>query len=503
MLCACRTIARHSGTLHGNRLEEKTIRDKDTTLATIWGRRGLLAAFVLSFLSVLMSAPAPLSAEGVHASSYMLDVRCRPDEAFLQGSAVVALREAGQPASSLHFWLHGELHVTSITSGGQELDCTQEPQYYRRDYSLIGNQVEVPLAMGQVPDTIRVEWEGYFHPSAARSPSDYMRIDSSGVFLRALGYSPWFPIFLGVNEDEYNVAFPEVGISVPNGLTAVFTGDLVSRENDHKEAHSTWRAESVSLYSPQLAARQFRVSSEEGVYVYSLDDKGSLEAGKAIAGLAASLLEYYRTHYRGDAISGQLHIVEMPAYGDISSGNVIGIQESAWRGFSESVGSKYAVAHELVHPFVQPSISRSDPLYALMIEGFPSYFHYPALAALGVIDYDDVMARVRDDYLEKRKTGEDWRGRPLPEEKPISAIGPDEIGIYKDRFVLADRALLLLDTLREKMGQARFEEFVRRLFSENHMDDGKFRALVIEYLPDFKEQLGVWLDSTELPAGLK
>lgn len=456
-------------------------------------RATLFGALVLSLL------PASLGAAGAHATWYEIDVHCSPEESSLRGVAVIALREAGQPAAVLHFWLHGELQVTEVTAGGRALEYTQSPEFYRYDYSLIGNRVEVTLPTGEVPATIEVEWTGYFHPSAARSPSDYMRIDGSGVFLRGLGYSAWFPLLLEPDEDEHDVSFHRVSVTVPRGLTPVFTGNLVSTEDDREGTHATWRADSVSLSDAQLTARPFRVSTEEGVSVYSLDDPGSLASGRAICDLARSLLVYYRAHYRSDALSGPLHVVETPPFGDISSGNVIGIQESRWRSFAESDDAQRTLAHELVHPFVQPPIPRADRLYALMIEGFPSYFHYPALEALGAIDYPKRISELRESYLEKRKTGTDRRGRPLPEEKAISTIGADEIGVYKDRFVLSDRAILFLDTLRTRLGRERFEEFVRRLFAGGEMDEARFRALVTEYLPDFAAGMTVWLDTTDLP----
>jgi hypothetical protein len=119
-------------------------------------------------------------------------------------------------------------------------------------------------------------------------------------------------------------------------------------------------------------------------------------------------------------------------------------------------------------------IPRSDPLYALIVEGFPSFFHYPALR----------------------------RGRPLPKEKPIPRITADEIGTYKDKFILSDRTPLFLDELRNQMGEGGFEKFTRELFAKSAVDDPAFRTLVLGYLPGFEKELTIWFDTTELPAAL-
>jgi hypothetical protein len=156
----------------------------------------------------------------------------------------------------------------------------------------------------------------------------------------------------------------------------------------------------------------------------------------------------------------------------------------------------------LVHPFVRPAISRGDPLFALVIEGFPSYYHYAALEEQRVINYADRISTIRQAYLQKRDTGKHPRGWPLPPEKAISEITADEIGKYKDLFILPDRTILFLDELRRRMGEDVFEAFNRELFAGKTLDNGTYRALVLHYLPGFEEELTTWLDTTALPRGL-
>ncbi len=462
--------------------------------------RRLLAVGVLGLVHTGSAAPA--LAGGVHATFYELAVRFFPEDSFLDGSALVGLRESGHAADTIRFWLHGELRVASVRAGGVDLEFAQKSEYYDWDYSLIGNRVLVRLPEGVAPDSIEVAWSGFVHPSKARSPSDYMRIDETGVYLRALGYSPWFPVLLDPDEDEHEVDFRKVSISVPKTFTAVFTGDYLGADDAGDSTRSAWRAEAISLSDAQLTARPLALSIAGDVRVYALADKASLASTKKILTLTRSLLEYYAGHYATGAVSGQVHIVEMPRYGDISSGNVVGIQEDSWRSFDASSWAKRTLAHELVHPFVRPAISRSDPLYALIVEGFPSYFHYPALGSLGELHYPEQIESIRADYLKKHATGKDGRGRMLPEEKAISRVAAEEIGVYKDTFVLSDRALLFLDELRTRMGAGRFDSFNRELFAMDRLDDRTFRALVLRYLPRFETELAIWLDTTELPAAL-
>jgi hypothetical protein len=221
--------------------------------------------------------------------------------------------------------------------------------------------------------------------------------------------------------------------------------------------------------------------------------------------LAKRLDGYYRSHYGDKDLGGQLHIMQMPQYGDISSGNVVGIKDEHWNKIDESPYATYTLAHEYVHPFVHARTPRSDPFYALMIEGFPSYFYLPALAEIhGEALYaNDMKSWVEKGYLAKRRSGKDRRGRPLPEEKPLLRITADEVGAYKDSFVLSDRALLLLNYLRTRMGRIRFQEFTLELFGREEMNRTVFEEVVLRFLPDAKEDLKIWLDTTEYPKSLR
>jgi len=73
-------------------------------------------------------------------------------------------------------------------------------------------------------------------------------------------------------------------------------------------------------------------------------------------------------------------------------------------------------------------------------------------------------------HIERRRTGLDNHGRELPLEKPLYEIRADEIGVYKDRFVLHDRAPPFLDWLRRPMGETGFFEWARQLFALDSLD---------------------------------
>ena len=219
-----------------------------------------------------------------------------------------------------------------------------------------------------------------------------------------------------------------------------------------------------------------------------------------IRGTRSKLEEFFRANYASGGEGGQLHVVQMPRYGDISSGNMVGISDRGWRGFESASYSGRTLAHELVHAYVKIPLPRDSELYALVVEGFPSFFHLPAMAAIVGDEYcRQILTRTEDGYLERRRTGLDRRGRALPPEKPLLELTADEIGTYKDRFVLDDRARLFCNWLRSQMGEERFGEFTLELFSQKSLDADRLVEIVETYLPDSADDVNRWLRTEDFP----
>jgi hypothetical protein len=218
-----------------------------------------------------------------------------------------------------------------------------------------------------------------------------------------------------------------------------------------------------------------------------------------------SLRELYSQNLKSIDDTQPLYIMEMPQYGDISSGNVVGISEELFNTFEKDLRSQLTIAHELVHPYVKIPVTKENPFYAFVVEGFPSFFQIYALKRIRGDAYNlkEEMIKVEERYLAKRKTGKTSRGNKLPEEKAILNISFDEIGNYKDTFVLSDRVWLFFYNVWVRMGDAKFDMFLKELFSFNSISYESFEGLVIKYIPGFKETLNTWLNTTDYPDEIK
>ena len=459
------------------------------------------SVFWMVWLALLL--PLSLYAEA-EVVDYELKVRFEPTERSIEGVAVVTFDQnlnSGEPQT---FYLHGELAVESIRLGETVVEFDEESVFYGLDYSRVAKKVtlSVPVAVTTEARVLTVQYSGYFNPSKARSPSDYMRIDEGGVFLRAYFYSPWFPVFVEPGETPGRVTFSRVEITTPSQFRSVFTGTLLEESTVGDAGVTVWSTSAIELFEAQVTARPWKLVQEPGYRIYGLEGTRSQAAASKVLGLTRRVVEIYRSRYRQGAESQTVFVMQMPKYGNIASGNTIGMGGEEWDGFGVESYSAPLLAHELVHSFTWVPTALDSDLYGLVIEGFPSYFHLPVLASIstdGETWYQERILKIQEAYLDKRQTGLDSRGRPLPREIPITKMTPENLGEYKDRFVMDDRVLLMFDYLRRQMGIERFDRFAKELLNLEGLNRERFFGLLERHLPGSREDLLLWLDSIEYP----
>lgn len=457
----------------------------------------LITAFVAAGPALATAQRAP--------PEYRMRVRVEPSEATLAASVEMRFPDAAagprDAADTLVFLLHGELRVDSVAVGGEAVAFTQAPRFWELDYALVANEVRVPLVGLDLSHGVTVRYAGPMHASRARSPSDYMRIDADGAALRGYFYSPWFPV-RDERMDPQPISFERVEIDTPETFTAVFSGDRLEERVEGGRRVSAWRAPDLPPADAQLTTRRWMRVEGEGVTLYTLPDSGSLAATDGLLATVEAWQDFYRSHYGLPRGGAELHVLEMPRFGDIASGNVIGIARDGWTGFDPGSWQGRTLAHEMVHAYVQVATPSDDPLYALVIEGFPSYFHLPALEmTLGSGWYRSWITATDSAYVERRRSGRGRRGAALPAEKPIDRIAPEEIGAYKDAFVLNDRVPLFLDWVRRRLGDEAFFAWARETFARDTLSRGAFVASLEPRLGGGgAEELRLWLSTTEYPA---
>lgn len=423
---------------------------------------------------------------------------------YMKGEAKIWIDFGRNLRSILDFYIHSELRVHRIQLEDDNLEFDQKPVFYPHSYSQVATKITVKLNGVTGKHRFLMVYGGMFNPCYAASPSDYMRIDRQGVYLRSFGYSLWFPVLWTSNDDIYPVDFDQVKINTPKKFVSVFTGERISDIVKDCMRTSLWKGNQISPWDAQITVRPYEIMREKGIFLYHLNHPRSLKVSKDILAFIRQLLAFYSEHYREVESASQLHVAELPNFASgISSGNMIGMTSGQWRRFSlsdDDTDMELLVSHELVHSFVQLNVDTSMALDPLVIEGFPSYFHLPALANIfGEEWYQKYIRRVEASYLQKKETGKNHRGMMLPVEKPILSLTFDDISRYKDTFVLNDRVRLFLNYIREKSGIKQFKNFTQELFGSRNLTLESFIKLIGKYVPDCEPDVRIWLESIDYP----
>ncbi len=428
------------------------------------------------------------------ASVYSYPVSPR---SFMRGA--MEINRTNTPPQKDVFYLHGELRVDSILSGGKKLDYESKKVLYRYDYSRVAVKTQVQETYNE-DQALQIYYSGFFNPSGARSLSDYMRIDQQeGVFLRSYGYSLWFPVFLEPEDEPYKANFKNININLPAGFKAVVSGKLLEEGEKEGRYQAAWRPGYSNIRNIQCTARPWKILVDKGVHIYYLDRQS---AAQQILTYVQELKTLFRNHLRQVKNTHSLYVMEMPEYGNISNDNITGISSNLFGNFEEELFPKLTIAHELVHPYVQLPLQKANPFYALFMEGFPSFFQVWALHKThpdSVYDIQQHMQGVEARYLQKKETGKTSRGFDLPEEKSILSITADEIGNYKDKFILNDRVWLFMYDLWQKMGDTNYEAYLEELLNKEDINYADFEKTTLKYLPNYGEKLAIWLNGTKYP----
>ncbi len=463
----------------------------------------LLIIYALSITSVMAKAQPIYEIEAdffpneARMHGYLVDSRH-----FMKGKTKIS--NIQKATDDIVLYLHGELYVDSVLYNGKSLEFKQEKTKFDYNYSLLATKVTIKNPSNAGANSVEIFYRGFINASRARSLSDYMRIDKNeGVFLRAYGYSLWFPVLENMDNPLYEANFKQISVSLPKEFRAIVSGIMINEENTAERYKSTWAAGLKSVIDIQCTARKYQSISKNNVHVYFMNDEPLSEK---VLNYTLQLKTLFEEKFRPIDKDPPVYIMEMPKYGNISGSNVIGISDELFASFDSNIWAKSTLAHELIHSYVKIPVGYENPFVAMVYEGFPSFFQVYALHK--TIDDSKYslkkdMQNVESAYLKKRTTGLTESGRKLPVEKPILDIRFDEIGTYKDKFVLSDRVWLFLYSLWQKMGDEKFDAFIKELFSLQTLDYKTFSNLVEKYLPDSAPDIFVWLKTTEFPDRFK
>ena len=422
------------------------------------------------------AAPRGAPATDVFLDNYVITFDASPgSEELIATAAFDAMTGSEAGLDSICFFLHHELNVDNVyDKDRKQLKFTQRKEYYSLNYSLEANKVCVrlpqKLARG---DTLRLNvfYQGKFSQYPVRSVVDFMRFKSDGLFLRGPGHSAWFPTTAIAPEDMNGLARFDVEVQVPLDWKAICEGELSSSRNPkasfERAVPFRWVTEErIPISSAVLLASNYdTLSAHVGRQKLSCWYFRSPEDSRASAKLfevTKEQLGFFVKNYgdfEGSSSPPRFTLVEMPIYGDFSSGTIMGISTGRVReADSPQKRAELAslIASKMVRKFTVPAVDSSAPGAAFLLESIPSYAYVPAIeATFGKQFVLESSGSIMQRYLAGRKRAES--GKPgFPPEKPLAEVSVSEIPRYKDTFLLEDRGAFVLHMLRKLVGDENF-----------------------------------------------
>ena len=438
--------------------------------------------------------------------SYDLHVAIWADGVPLRVEGKLEVRNPDSaPLQRIALYLHSELKLTSVTAENDrpiEIETRLIPHDWSYTKSLGEHSLVLaaPIASGE-SQVFHLSYEGSFSPCCLRGPSDFMRIDDGGAYLRGIGYSLWFPVSVCDGIDAASRF--RIRLDVPSPWMGVAFGNLERMEKSAERSLSWWETQSPFKHiQAQLFASSFEAIKGENLTVFA--KQGNARIARKLMTFGDQLLDSFASTFGSMDEASRNFVVETCPYGCIASGNVIGLDPDVFQrvGASPIDFETYdLIAHEFVHGYVTPWIDRASPGAALLLEGFPSYFHVPSVTdVLGDAYHEWFFRRAWLSYRDglKHQT-EGIGGSAIPTDKPLLDIKIEEIPYYKDRFLLSDKFPILLDQLRTRIGSDTFLEASKGFLVEGRRRPVAiadfFRFLEIYSGQDLSHFVARWFDS--------
>ena len=443
--------------------------------------------------------------------SYDMTITLSDPRSPLSATAVLELQNVSEEAlSQVTLYLHPELRVERVLDMKGNT-CRTERILTDAAYSYTGtiSRLKVVLAdpvPSQGTTQIGVQYAGKFSPSSARSPSDYMRIDTSGTFLRGAGYSYWFPASSCGPEGIDDAAWFHIRLNAPEEWNPLLFAELIQETTQDGRTISVWQTpEPWPLLFSHLAATDWIIIESKSVRVYCYSDSRSRRAGEAYAGFISRLMPIFDQHFGEGLARLPVLLGQMCEYGGIACGNVVGLPADRFievldvRRHEEILT---LLAHELVHRYVIPMIDPSARGAALLLEAFPSYFHSIGLeSVLGACFRERFLLDAWDSYDAGSSSRDEVSTPHGLRDMALLDLTLDDIPRYKDTFLLSDKAILVLDQIRRLLGDDVFLGGVGEFLASHRRRPATFEVFVSTLenhsATDLSGFVSRWVDSTE------
>jgi aminopeptidase N len=309
--------------------------------------------------------------------------------------------------------------------------------------------------------------------------------DGSFVLNEPEGASTWYP----VNDHPSDKATYTFHVTVPDGVTAVANGNLVS-QTPTGDGHTTWTYDAtapIASYLTQLAIGDYRVTNEPGPDGVTIRNVfASQVAGDATIDFSrtAEMLQLFATDFGPFPfdVYGALVVDEASQFA--LETQTLSIFDSSF--VDGSVNGDHVMAHELAHQWFGDSVTPASWKDIWLNEGFATYAEWLWQEHVGGVAVADMANRVHGQVTSST----------LPGDPGVEHLF-DVDAVYQ-------RGALTLQALRLTVGDEAFFTILRTYasrFAGRNVATPDFVAVAGEVAKrDLHDLFDAWLYREALPA---
>ncbi|MFD8117237.1 M1 family metallopeptidase [Streptomyces microflavus] len=362
---------------------------------------------------------------GYDVTHYGLELDVDPAADRLRGTATITAR-ATQDLSAFHLDLAG-LDVESATVEGKPAavnragkELTIRP----------GGAVEDRLRKGRTFTTV-VRYSGA--PQAITDPDGskegWLRTADGAVALgEPTGSMAWFP----GNHHPSDKATYDIEVTVPDPLTAVSNGQLVSRSTAGSRTSYHWRtAEPMASYLATVAVGRFTTQQSrtpDGIRLFTAVDPESAAASKDVLARIPDVLAWSAEKFGPYPFTSAGAVVER-------TGDSTYALETQNRPVFPGPPDTALLVHELAHQWFGNSVTPATWRDMWLNEGFATYAEW-----LWAADHDGVP--VRESFDEAYEDDANWA---FPPAVPPTAVELSDAPVYGRGAMVVHRLRLAID----------------------------------------------------------
>ena len=395
----------------------------------------------------------PLAGNGGYdVRNYSLALAFEPQNNALDATAVISAR-ATQDLSRFDLDLRG-LHVGRVTVDGS-------PAAFKRS----GQELVITPASGIRQGrafAVTVDYDGHPNPviDPDKSKDGWIPTDDGAFVVNEPQGSPtWYP----VNDTPQDKATFDFAITVPEGLTSIANGLLVSKTDNG--ATTTWRWRASDPTAPFLATVTTGIFETDfgalpsGLPQYNAVDPQTRRFDSKVPN---PLLAWERLGFTGPAVDlfSQLYgPYPFESVGGVVdwAPNVFYSLESQTRPMYWHVPTEATVVHEVAHMWFGDAVTPERWSDIWLSEGFATWSEWIWSERNGGASADDFFDALYATPEDSEAGADLWF--PAPAALP----GPAEMF----HTPVYDRGAMTLQALREKVGDDTFFQIVRAWYAEN------------------------------------